>query len=242
MPPGVAARLRRGAGAVVVLLLLALAAAVLVSLLTPAGASATLERPAATAEGGAPAGPRQGDPNASGSPTPPAEAGLADPGATAAPATDAQARPVLVHVLGAVAAPGLFELRAGARVVDAVAAAGGLAPGADQARLNLARVVVDGEQLYVPAVGEVIPLAVVPPGATASGPGGAASAAPPAVVDLNTATLRDLDTLPRIGPGLAQRILDWRHANGGFSAPEDLLEVPGIGDRTFEGLRERVRV
>jgi competence protein ComEA len=61
-------------------------------------------------------------------------------------------------------------------------------------------------------------------------------------VNLNTATVADLDTLPRIGPGLAQRILDWRAANGRFSAPEDLLEVPGIGDRTFEGLRERVTV
>ncbi|MFD3444295.1 ComEA family DNA-binding protein [Microbacteriaceae bacterium 4G12] len=222
------------------LLLLALAAAVLVSLLTPAGASATLERPAPVAEGGPSAAPRQGVEGAPDPPTSPTAAGPADPGVASAPETDAIARPVLVHVLGSVAAPGLFELGAGARVVDAVAAAGGLTPGADSARINLARVVADGEQLYVPAVGEVIPLAVASPGATASGPGGAAAV--PAVVDLNAATLADLDTLPRIGPGLAQRILDWRTANGRFSAPEDLLEVPGIGERTFEGLHERVRV
>lgn len=242
VPSGVASRLRRGAGAVIVLLLLALAAAVLVSLLTPAGASATLERPAPVAEGGPSAAPRQGVEGAPDPPTFPTAVGPADPGVASAPETDATARPVLVHVLGSVAAPGLFELGAGARVVDAVAAAGGLTPGADSARINLARVVADGEQLYVPAVGEVIPLAVAPPGATASDPGSAAAGTPPAVVDLNAATLADLDTLPRIGPGLAQRILDWRTANGRFSAPEDLLEVPGIGERTFEGLHERVRV
>ena len=233
LPTRVADRLRRGAGAVIVLLLLALAAAVLVSILTPTGASATLDRPAVapTAQDAA------AEPGTSGSSPPPAAA----PSSTTPPPGGAEtARPLLVHVLGAVSAPGLFELPAGARVVDAVAAAGGLAPGADQARINLARAVADGEQVYIPVAGEVIP-AAAPPG-PATGAGGAASDATPAVVDLNTATLADLDTLPRIGPGLAQRILDWRAANGGFSVPEDLLEVPGIGDRTFDGLRERVRV
>jgi competence protein ComEA len=224
----VTTRLRLGAGAVVVLLLLALAVAVLVSLLTPTGASASLERPAASQMNPTPA--------PSGTPSP-AEPASAATGATPGP-TD---RPVLVHVLGSVAVPGLFALPVGARVVDAVAAAGGLAPGADQARINLARTVTDGEQLYVPAVGEVAPLAA-PPGPAQSGSGASGAADSTAIVDLNTATVDDLDTLPRIGPGLAQRIIDWRTANGRFTAPEDLLEVPGIGDRTFEGLRERVTV
>ncbi len=238
LPSRVADRLRRGAGAVIVLLLLALAAAVLVSLLTPTGASATLDGPVAAAEGGptTDVGPDPADPT--GAPSPPPAAN--PPAPSAAPHGAETARPLLVHVLGSVAAPGLFELPAGARVVDAVAAAGGLAPTADQARINLARVVADGEQLYVPALGEAIPPAA-PPG-PASGASGAAPDTTPTVVDLNTATLADLDTLPRIGPGLAQRILDWRTANGRFGAPEDLLEVPGIGDRTFDGLRERVRV
>jgi competence protein ComEA len=147
-----------------------------------------------------------------------------------------------VHVLGAVSAPGLFELPVGARVVDAVAAAGGLVPGADQSRVNLARAVADGEQLYVPVVGEVIPVPVGPAGSTPSVSGAAPPAPVTTVVDLNTATVADLDTLPRIGPQLAQRIVDWRTTNGRFSAPEDLLEVPGIGDRIFDGLSERVTV
>jgi competence protein ComEA len=232
---------------VVVLLLVALAVAVLVSLLTPTGASATLEKPPAGEAGPTPAPSVPPQPGAS----TPADGAApspisADPGATgpaaAGTGSDAAGRPVLVHVLGAVSTPGLFELPAGARVVDAVAAAGGLVPGADQARVNLARAVGDGEQLYVPVVGEVIPLTAGPAGVASPSAGGPASGTATTVVDLNTATVADLDTLPRIGPGLAQRILDWRAANGRFNAAEDLLEVPGIGDRIFDGLRERVTV
>jgi competence protein ComEA len=232
----IAARLRLGAGAVVVLLLLALAVAVLVSLLTPTGASATLERPAA--EGGPSRGSSAtlGANHSPAAGTDPRSLSAAE-GATGTPGP--VDRPVLVHVLGSVAVPGLFELPVGARVVDAIAAAGGLAPAADPARVNLARTVSDGEQLYVPALGEVAPLAAATPGA--AGPSSDSTAAG-AILDLNTATVTDLDTLPRIGPQLAQRIVEWRSANGRFGAPEDLLEVPGIGDRTFEGLRERVTV
>ncbi|MCD2441958.1 helix-hairpin-helix domain-containing protein [Agromyces sp. SYSU K20354] len=142
--------------------------------------------------------------------------------------------PVLVHVLGAVSRPGLVELEAGARVVDAVAAAGGLTPEADPAGVNLARPVVDGEQLVVPVVG-----AVAPPGAV----GGGASAGAPAgdgLVHLNTADVAELDTLPRIGPALAQRIIDWRDANGPFTSVEQLLDVAGIGDAVFAGLADKV--
>lgn len=149
--------------------------------------------------------------------------------------TDATAPAGLyVHVSGAVAEPGLYVLDEGARVMDAVAAAGGFAPDADQAAVNLARPVSDGEQLAVPAQGEV-------PAAADPGTGGAGAAAG-GVIDLNTADLATLDTLPRIGPALAQRIIEWREANGRFTSVEDLLAVPGIGDKMLESLRELVRV
>jgi competence protein ComEA len=130
---------------------------------------------------------------------------------------------VLVHVLGAVRRPGLYSLADGARVVDAVAAAGGLTDTADGAAVNLARRVADGEQLRVPAVGE------------APAPGASA-----ARVDLNTATVEELATLPRIGPAIAARIVDWREQNGGFSSADDLLEVSGVGDKMVEALRDLV--
>ena len=152
--------------------------------------------------------------------------------------------PVLVHVLGAVARPGLVELASGARVVDAIAAAGGLAEGADPAGINLAREVADGEQLAVPLLGQA-PAAA---GTDASGGGsggtgaGAGRGAAPAdgLVHLNSATAADLDTLPRIGPALAERILDWRDSNGPFTSVEQLREISGIGDATFAGLVDLV--
>jgi competence protein ComEA len=142
--------------------------------------------------------------------------------------------PLLVHVLGAVGRPGLVELAAGARVVDAVAAAGGFTAEADPAGVNLARPVVDGEQLVVLAVGQV-PLPAAAGGGASSG-----GAAADGVVHLNTADVAALDTLPRIGPALAQRILDWREANGPFTSVDQLLEVAGIGDAVFSGLADRV--
>ena len=132
------------------------------------------------------------------------------------------------HVSGAVAMPGLYVLRAGARVVDAVAAAGGFTPEADEAAINLARPITDGEQLHVPAAGET----------TAADPASPGDGR----VDLNTADVAALDTLPRIGPALAQRIIDWRDANGRFTSVEDLLAVPGIGDKMLAALRDLVRV
>jgi competence protein ComEA len=142
--------------------------------------------------------------------------------------------PLLVHVLGAVVRPGLVELAAGARVVDAVAAAGGFTAEADPAGVNLARPIVDGEQLVVLAIGQVPPPAAsggVPDGSNASADG---------MVHLNTADVAALDTLPRIGPALAQRIIDWREANGPFTSVDQLLEVAGIGDAVFSGLADRV--
>ncbi|MFF2369046.1 ComEA family DNA-binding protein [Agromyces sp. NPDC058110] len=145
--------------------------------------------------------------------------------------------PLLVHVLGAVARPGLVELDAGARVVDAVAAAGGFTADADPAGVNLARPVVDGEQLVVLAIGEVPAAEAAGAGAGAAGGGGAAS---DGLVHLNTAGVAELDTLPRIGPALAQRILDYREANGPFTSVDQLMDVTGIGDAVFSGLSDLV--
>lgn len=134
---------------------------------------------------------------------------------------------ILVHVLGAVVSPGLYELREGDRVVDAIALADGLADDADDAGINLARPLSDGEQLVVPVVG------AAPPTGQPAGDG---------LVNLNTADASALDTLPRVGPAMAERIIAWREANGGFSSVEDLLDVSGIGDATLEGLRDLVTV
>ena len=135
---------------------------------------------------------------------------------------------IFVHILGEVARPGLYELRDGDRAIDAVAAAGGFLETADQAQLNLARFVVDGEQIAVPAIGET---PAAPPGTSASG-----------LVNLNTADAATLDTLPRVGPAMAERIIQWREANGRFTAVEDLLNVTGIGEKTFESLKGLVTV
>jgi competence protein ComEA len=153
-----------------------------------------------------------------------------------------------VHVLGAVAHAGVVTVPGGGRVTDALEAAGGVSGDADLARLNLARPLVDGERLYVPRVGEVdVPEALGPDGS--GGGAGIASAGPGSdpvgtsdVVDLNSADQATLETLPGIGPGLAQRILAWRDEHGRFSAVDDLLDVSGIGDGRFAELQDRVRV
>lgn len=136
---------------------------------------------------------------------------------------------IYVHVLGEVQTPGLYLLAPDARLVDALAAAGGSLESADLRAINLARPVTDGEQIIVPAEGET-PEIPQTPGVVDS------------KVDLNTADLATLETLPRIGPALAQRIIDWREQNGGFRSVDDLLAVPGIGEKLMEGLREQVRV
>ena len=160
------------------------------------------------------------------------------PGASPMPVSPAPttptARPVVVHVAGAVVRPGIVTLTAGARVADAVAAAGGALPGTDTSGVNLARVLVDGEQVLVglPAASGA------PPAVTATSPVSPDSSP----LDLNTATLDQLQNLPGVGPVLAQRILDWRTANGRFSSVEELQEVSGIGQQRLEDLRTRVRV
>ena len=134
--------------------------------------------------------------------------------------------PLFVHVTGAVARPGLFELAEGSRVIDAIAAAGGFADDANQDQLNLARVLTDGEQFAVPAAGDEVAEATASDGR----------------VNLNTADAAALDTLPRIGPAMAARILAWRETNGRFTSIDELRNVAGIGDATFDGLRGLVTI
>lgn len=148
---------------------------------------------------------------------------------------DPTAGAVYVHVTGAVATPGLYRLTVGARVVDAVGSAGGFAEDADRGSVNLARPVTDGEQLVVPVVG-----AVVDDPAQAQTDAGAGAAG--GLVDLNRADASLLETLPRIGPALAERIVAWRGDNGRFTSVDDLLSVPGIGEKIVEGMRDLVTV
>lgn len=159
--------------------------------------------------------------------------GGASPAASGPGAVVNGAAKVVVDVGGKVRRPGLRRLPAGARVADALRAAGGVRPGADMEGLNRARLLVDGEQIVV---GEPATAAVAAP------PGGAAGASAPAgPVGLNTATLEQLDTLPGVGPVLAQHIVDYRTEHGGFRSVDELREVNGIGDRRFEDLQNLVR-
>ena len=143
------------------------------------------------------------------------------------PAPSASASGMLtVHVSGAVVAPGLIEIPEGARVADAVAAAGGAVPGAELSALNLAAPVSDGQQLMVPEES----------GGTTGG------AATDGRVRINTAGVTDLERLPGVGPVLAERILQHRDSYGPFGVVEDLLDVPGIGEGKLAAMREAVQV
>lgn len=143
---------------------------------------------------------------------------------------------VYVHVAGAVHRAGLYRLDAGGRVADAVARAGGFADDADRDGVNLARTVTDGEQIVVPVRGS----APVDAGSGSAGGGGAGGGS--TLIDLNTATREQLDTLPRVGPAMADRIIAWRQENGRFTSVDDLLSVPGIGDKMLAAIRDLVRV
>jgi competence protein ComEA len=166
---------------------------------------------------------------------PMAAPGLASPGPSV-PAPTASASPsgeVVVDVAGKVRRPGIVVLDPGARVVDALEAAGGARAGVDLAGLNLARLLVDGEQIVVgvPA----------PPGPAASAAGTPAGD-PGALVNLNSAGNAELEELPGVGPVTAQAIVDWRAANGGFRSVDQLLDVDGIGEKTLEDLAPLVTV
>ena len=146
---------------------------------------------------------------------------------------------ILVHVLGAVAKPGVVTLDEGARVADAVTAAGGFRGDADPAELNLAAVLADGSQIVIGTKGA--PRGDVRVGPSNAAPGSASTTAG-VLVDLNTATLDQLDTLPGVGPVLAQSIIDYRTKHAKFTKVEQLQEVDGIGSKTYAQIAPHVRV
>lgn len=133
---------------------------------------------------------------------------------------------IFVHVVGEVQSPGIYQLKSGARLMDAVFAAGGLSKLADQSSVNLARELSDGEQVVVFRTGEA--------------PTDAGPKAKNSKISLNQSSALELEQLPGVGPALAGRIVDWREANGGFKKKEDLLNISGIGDKLFAGIKDEV--
>lgn len=157
----------------------------------------------------------------------------------AAPASSSSPAGLLVDVVGKVRRPGLYRLPVGARVDDAVTAAGGVLAGVDPVSVNLASKLTDGEQLVIglataPAAGAAAPAASVPDSAS----GGASTG----LLDLNTATAAQLDGLPGVGPVLAQRIVDWRTQHGRFDSIDQLQDVSGIGAAKYGELKSLVTV
>lgn len=150
------------------------------------------------------------------------------------PGTVAPSAAVVVHVVGEVVAPGIYELATGSRLHDAITAAGGPGERADPGALNLAAPVVDGSRIHVPAIGEE-PEPVVSPTPASTGPGD-----PGVVLDLNRATVDELDTLPGVGPATATAIVAERDAGGPFLTVDDLERVPGIGPAKLESIRPLV--
>lgn len=149
----------------------------------------------------------------------------------------AEAQPITVHVAGAVERPGVYQLPAGSRLFNAVEKAVPL-PEADLDYLNLAALLNDGQKIYLPRRGDTsLPRADLPSGQTSGG-----TSLPAAKVNLNTATLAELDALPGIGPAIAQRIIDYRQQRGGFRRIEEIKNVSGIGDKLYSQIKDRISV
>jgi competence protein ComEA len=161
-----------------------------------------------------------------------------------APARDGSA---VVHVVGAVRRPGVYRLRLGQRVEDAIRRAGGARESTDLQAINLAAKIADGQQVVVPrraaaaAGGGGAAAGGGGPGGAAGG-GGAAGTAPSAPINLNSATAEQLDTLDGVGPATAQKILEYRTQHGGFSSIDDLAQISGIGPKKLEALKAQVTV
>jgi competence protein ComEA len=178
--------------------------------------------------------------------TPPISTGtaLASAPPTASPTT-AVTTPAtaVVHVAGAVVSAGVYRVDVGARVDDAIRLAGGPTPDADIDVVNLAAIVVDGSRIYVPHVGESVRPEVVPSGSTGAGSAAAGSGSEsegPRIVNVNTATVEELDELPGVGPATAAAIVAEREGNGPFTGVDDLDRVPGIGPAKLDALRDLV--
>jgi competence protein ComEA len=142
-------------------------------------------------------------------------------------------QPMLIHISGAVAAPGVYSLPPGSRVQDAVQAAGGLLSDADESQVNLAAFLEDGQKVHIPAQGAAGDL----PSDTRSG-----EPLPDALVNINTASQAELEALPGIGPSLAQAILAYRQANGAFTSLEGIQAVDGIGPVTYEEIKGLITI
>ncbi|MFQ6102478.1 MAG: helix-hairpin-helix domain-containing protein [Anaerolineae bacterium] len=169
-------------------------------------------------------------------PQPSAPIAVSTPLPTTTPLPTPTPAPIRVHVTGAVRNPDVYELPPSSIVQDAVEAAGGPAPDADLDHINLAVEVRDQQQVYVPRQGEANP----PPPISGNEPSGGGPAM--TLININTATMTELETLPRIGPTTAQRIVEYREANGPFETIENIQNVPGIGPATFEGLKDLTTV
>ena len=160
------------------------------------------------------------------------------PAPTARPTPSPSPPPLVVYVSGAVVRPGVYALPPDARVADALAAAGGATAEADLAQINLARRIHDEEQIHIPRQGEPTLPIPTPVLAVAKAPGGSTGGK----VNINTASAAELDALPGIGPGYAERIVSYRESNGPFEKVEDIQNVPGIGPATFERIRGLITV
>lgn len=162
-------------------------------------------------------------------------AATATPPPTAAPTEEAT---VVVYISGAVMYPNVYEVRQTARITDVVNAAGGFTPDAASEQINLAARVQDALHIHVPRIGET----PQPASTTETGPAAQPASTAPAVININTATAAELETLPGIGEALARRIVDYRATNGPFAAVEDIQNVRGIGAALFAELRGSITV
>lgn len=143
-------------------------------------------------------------------------------------------RPVIVHITGAVPRPGVYALPQGARVQDVISAAGGFLAEAEKSQINLAALLEDGEMLDVPYLEGASPILATP--------GPTVVAAETELVNINIASAAELDSLPSIGPALAQRIIEYREQNGPFISIEDIINVPGIGPGNYERFKDLITV